>query len=219
MNENTTGGSCARYKRMTDVVVTWLVDEADALDYESVEPQRTTFGNTPMLLTLLSHAERLREKADEKRAKNAEKKVSKREAQKAPSLNPHQGISPTANRTVSMKELLLRTKFVVSKQPCQLPWIIFRILKHAIEARKRCFMWFQVTGTANGYSNQVHSDFIEVIEQIAELLKPRLMMLVASSTTTPIETRNAFKGLENAEEDTEDIDIDDPLEIWKLLEV
>lgn len=111
-------------------------------------------------------AEKLRAQAEKKAKKRGEKKNGGTSSE-APELPTD---LPTNKYSVKTHELVRQAELIAKNGKIKIPETILRVVKRAIQARKRCTAWFSKTGVDNGHSTEGHVHFIEILERIIDML-------------------------------------------------
>ena len=114
----------------------------------------------------------------------AEKKAKERETKKAPVSKSSEPVNasatsaaspddvPTLTYTLGTSEIIRQAEAVAKITKVGIPNTMAYILDRAIQARKRCTVFFQRSKIDNGQSTDGHLHFIEILERTLKILKP-----------------------------------------------
>jgi len=117
---------------------------------------------------------------------------------------------PTITYTVGTQEIIRQAEVVARSAKSGIPNTMAYILDRAIQARKRCAVFFQSSGADNGRSTDGHLHFIGILEQALRILKPEpTVRTQATKATPPIGESSAGDDLSNRFSKLEVEDIDD----------
>lgn len=163
--ENLTG-SYNRYKEDTTVFTTWLSKAAIACGYQAPKVIRQDKPE-PKKQENQGSASRLKGKA-RKEAKAAAEASKGSPTDAEPS-------APVTKYEVTTQELLKQADAIAAskKAGIEIPQSIVRVVKRAIDARRRCAAWFQKTGVHDGDGSTArHLHFVGVLEKALSALHP-----------------------------------------------
>ena len=120
----------------------------------------------------------------------------------------------TATCQITTKSFLtLATAIAADKRTC-VPPAVFTTLHAVIQGRKDCAVWYSMisdqTDDAAKESNAGHRHFIKLLEDVLEIIKPKLPQIqrqpLKAAKTAPLHTNNAYEHLESEESlETEDM--------------
>jgi hypothetical protein len=120
----------------------------------------------------------------------------------------------TATCQITTKSFLtLATAIAADKRTC-VPSAVFTTLHAVIQGRKDCAVWYSMisdqTDDAAKESNAGHRHFIKLLEDVLEIIKPKLPQIqrqpLKAAKTAPLHTNNAYEHLESEESlETEDM--------------
>jgi hypothetical protein len=174
-------GSYQRYKSDTNVFTTWLSATATKCGYKlpksaKQEPSVASGSQPPRPSAEPAASERTLTLAEKLRAQ-AERKAKKREEKKIPAVKSTEvetelAVVQTTKHTVKTQDLLRQAEAVAKSSKFKIPDAIAQVVERAIQARRRCAVWFQQTGVDNGFSTEGHLHFIGVLEEALKILKP-----------------------------------------------
>ena len=170
-------GIYQRYKQDTTHVTTWLSKAAITCGSDPASFTKQTV--TSVQPSIENEAQR-----DSKTPKlkgRARKLAREAAATKAKEQEPAQGCQAdgkTKRYAVSSRDLLVQAKVVAtSRNPSiDVPETVVCVLQRAIDARRRCLLWFEKRSGKDETSNQSHAKFVDILEQVHSAL-------VSSSTT------------------------------------
>ncbi|MCJ1324177.1 hypothetical protein MMC10_000839 [Thelotrema lepadinum] len=173
-------GTYQRYKEDTTYFTTWLSRAAIACGSDPINFSKPTDSSTKPSIQNEAQVEskapelkgRARKLAREAKAKEAKAQAEGAKAKAKQSLKEKKANKPTVRYAVSSKELLEQAKQVASskKPKINISNTVFCILRRAIEARKKCNTWFEKDGGKATLSNQSHSNFTDVLEEVFAIL-------------------------------------------------
>ena len=137
------------------------------------------------------------------------KGAARKEAKKAGMTH-----NTTATCQITTKSFLtLATAIAADKRTC-VPLAVFTTLRAVIQGRKDCAAWYSMisdqTDDAAKESNAGHRHFIKLLEDVLEIIKPKLPQIqrqpLKAAKTAPLHTNNAYEHLESEESlETEDM--------------
>lgn len=209
-------GSYKRYKEDTNVFTTWLSQSAKACGFNlpSFHPDDGSKLREPTNLHQNPEASSIRLKG--KARKEAKKATGKANPSQG---NPESNPMPIKKHIVNTKDILNQAEIVArSKRPrIQVPAHILQIAQRSIDARERCFEWFQKTKAKDESSTEGHAHFINILKKAVEILEPCRGSSSTRASKTAIDAKdhksrdkvsnssieNRFQGLEV--EDTDDL--------------
>jgi hypothetical protein len=82
------------------------------------------------------------------------------------------GPNGTVKYSLTTKDLLRQAEAVAASQKLSIPASTIRVVEPCIKARIHCNSWFKKTYVQNEYSNGGHSRFLEVLQEVLDILKP-----------------------------------------------
>ncbi|KAI1957054.1 hypothetical protein LOZ58_005976 [Ophidiomyces ophidiicola] len=182
-------GSYRQYKEDTTTFTTWLAQQAKACGYTEPLPSNGAENKAPARATpenpkpSVSTAPRLKGKA---------RKLAKEEV-KCEDIPEIPDPAPSVKYKLSTQEILLQVNAVATwtKKRIRMPLSVQSVLMRAINARKRCAVWFQKKGVDDA-SSQGHSFFIEVLEAAYVALKgPEERPQKQARSTKTVSDKNA----------------------------
>lgn len=202
--------SYTRYKEDTNVFATWLTNTARLCGYDQSDVSQSIKSSEQPPNKLPTASTRLKGNA------RKEAKTDKTFSTAPTPLSSYRHTIPT-------REIIIQAGLVAGfrKPVVKVPLAIQGVLRRAINARKRCTVWFQqmtTVGSEEDYTaaNSSHEHFISILERAQEILEPRFEK--ATPTATNIKKGNAtditapmtnrFMRLEVEDTTDHDLDID-----------
>ena len=185
--------SYKRYKEDTNIFTTWLSQSAKACGYTFPNAQPDSASQSSKLADAPPKSQppstRLKGKA-RKEAKKSSEGLGKADG---PQGNREQDAIPIKKYQVASKDILDQAETVARsvKPRVRVPVNILRIIRRAIDARKRCAEWFQKTAVKNETSVKGHAHFINVLEQALAILEPCQRQPGSGESKTPAVAPNA----------------------------
>lgn len=154
-------GSYKKYKGDTSIFLTWLAEASKACGFKTNSNKQDALPISPNI-------------PKEPKLKGRARKLARDAAPKEPQSKPTtpEQQFPKTRYTVTIDEIERQVKVVAStnKKKIQMPLHVRRILERAVNVRERCAKWFKETGVENGYSNEGHAHFINVLRTALDQL-------------------------------------------------